>query len=370
MKRERNPVVFVGFLALVALAIGTAIASAIKSELSGYLLGSSGITLFLALCFYASAYTLYARGGKRLATVLGLLLVNVAWLLGLLLIWNARYDWLDQDQVQNIAITLLLFIPLALPILVGASLIANPLWRSTGWCLTITFATVWTILVFAPWLQWKPSPLLTSLPVLTFTAILAAVLLPATRIPAGLRYAGVGLSALAGAATMALLPDSPIEIGFFEDHRYRIGTIVLPIYAATATLAGLNGVMVPRLDRGAWLRWTSLGFLTLTIGLFYVEIQRAMNEAEAFDLRNLFDTGSVFIRWGAASLLATIASFIAFGFAVRTSFSGLGENSELLLALICPRCEEMIKISQGPQPCPACGLKFNIQVEDPTVQPS
>ncbi|MAC74338.1 MAG: hypothetical protein CMJ22_01970 [Phycisphaerae bacterium] len=365
MKSSRHPVVFYGFLGLLVIAIGFAIAGAVQRTLVGCHLGTAGITVLLAFCFYVSAQTLYGRRGKRLATCLALALVTAAWVLGFLLIWNTRFDWFTTAQVENIAICLLLLLPLSLPMILGASLVASPRWRSTGWCMTAAFSAIWLVIMLAPWLDWSPPRLLAILLPLASSSILFALLLPSTGVPIWSRIVGMVLSVGVAAITVVFLCDNDFEFDLMEIQRYRLGTIVFLGYSLATILACLNALMVPPLERGGWLRWATFASLVITVGLVYTGLQLTLNETLDFDLTGFFSTAVLYTRLGIASLIVTIAGLIAFGFAVRTSYSGSGPDAGLLITLICPRCRASISLAQGEQPCPECELKFSIRVEDP-----
>ena len=370
--RTRHPIPIAIYLATTVIALVFALIGAFDRHRTGLYLGTSGLTLLLTYAAYL-AVPMLDRPGRRVTGTVALTTMILIWAGLVVLIWNAFFDWFDEESAVRLGGCLIIGTVSMLPIVGALAQIGRPRFRIAGLVQLVGFGGTGILAIVAVW-----APSLHDVAVaLILTGIVATILIaamqPRTRLPWWIRQsvAAVGLASSLVLLRLLAQTDDPGSWWAWSPDFNTIGWLgdgVLFGFAITSAAAILNLLLLPRISRGGWLRWATFATCVITIGLFTVALHGIGTLLWTGGGPRLSTDVAVLMRIGLASGIISLVLALAFFSMVRGSLTEGDLVQTVTLALTCPRCTLTITLDQGDQICPHCGLGFQISFERPTCR--
>ncbi len=185
----------------------------------------------------------------------------------------------------------------------------------------------------------------------SITALACAIVLGKHRL-VPVMWGGIAASGLARGTWLLLLWLDPID----EDPLFKSGATFT---IAALWVAHLGLLSLPRLDhpRARIIRWVTISLATALAVFFDIVV-----------------LGEVWEDW-AGRLVGVLAILTACGTVVTPTLAlieylGRRGSSEtmpghVVVSLTCPRCRTAQQVHLGPSKCEACGLRINLETEEP-----
>lgn len=371
-KRFKQPIPSAIYAIAIATSVGFALVGAFDTAKTGLYLGTAALTILLSgFIFFVQPN--FDKRSTRLGALLTVGIAVLGWAMVIMLIWNMHYKWLGIETSDRILISFITLFPAAF--LIGGSVaIFNPCWSRLGWTLLVGFSAVTGLLLFTIWSDWQRDVLVPITILLGVTTILVGPLMVRSKLPLGVRGPVMFTAVIASIVFTRLTIDvkTPFDMRWESNSNQILMQLdfVLLAFGLTITIGFLNAVMAMRLSKMVWLPWLTVVSVACTVTLlgigmhtlFVLELGGFLSAGRiASDIREI----PVFMRFGIASALVTLALSLALGYMARWGRAIVESSRVQLLALTCPRCGNDCRLGEGDQLCPWCQLQFRLRFEAP-----